>query len=181
MTVTPDRLDVALVSSSDRAWQRVVTLEQTIGPRLYGYAVHLGADGSRAQDLVQDALLRLWRELSRGVDVASPEPWLYRTVSRLVMDEHRFRRRIRRLMTDLAQRPIPKVMEVETVEHAALWAAVERLPPRQRQVLYLRYRADLTCDEVAHVMGITAAAVRSHTSQALVTLRGRLGDDEGDR
>jgi RNA polymerase sigma factor (sigma-70 family) len=181
MTVRPERLDATLESSSDRAWQRVVTLEQTMGPRLYGYAVHLGADGSRAHDLVQDALLRLWRELSRGVEVTAAEPWLYRTVSRLVMDEHRLGRRIVRLMTSLGERSTPTVMEVQATEQAALWAAVERLPPRQRQVLFLRYRADLTYDEVAHVMGITPASVRSHASQALVTLRDRLGVDGSDR
>ena len=181
MTVRPEQLDVAIVSSSDSAWQRVVILEQTIGTRLYGYAVHLGADGSRAQDLVQDSLLRLWRELSRGVEVTSPEPWLYRTISRLVMDEHRLSRRILRLMTNVGERMTPTVMEVRTAEHAALWAAVERLPPRQRQVLFLRFRADLSYDEVAHVMGITPASVRSHASQALATLRDRLATDVGDR
>ena len=181
MTVEQEQLGVVREASDDHAWERVVSLERTAGSRLYGYAVHLGVDGPRADDLVQDALLRLWRELRRGVVVASPEPWLFRTVSRLAMDEHRLHRRVLRLMTSLGQRMTPTVMEVETTERAALWSAVDRLPPRQRQVLFLRFRADLTYEEVAHVMGITPAAVRSHSSQALVTLRARLSVDERAR
>ena len=159
----------------------MVSLEAKVGSRLYGYAVHLGVDGPRADDLVQDALLRLWRELRQGVVIASPEPWLFRTVSRLAMDEHRLHRRVLRLMTSLGERLTPTVTEVDMTERAALWSAVDRLPPRQRQVLFLRFRADLTHEEVAHVMGITPAAVRSHSSQALVTLRARLGDDGSAR
>jgi RNA polymerase sigma factor (sigma-70 family) len=179
MAVEQEQLAVLQGAGDDQAWERVVALEGTAGSRLYGYAVHLGVDGPRAGDLVQDALLRLWRELRRGVIVASPEPWLFRTVSRLAMDEHRLHRRVLRLMTSLGERSAPTVMEVETTERAALWSAVDQLPPRQRQVLFLRFRADLTYEEVAHVMGITPAAVRSHSSQALVTLRARLGADEG--
>jgi RNA polymerase sigma factor (sigma-70 family) len=181
MTVEQEQLAVVLEASDDPVWQRVVSLEGTVGPRLYGYAVHLGVDGPRASDLVQDALLRLWRELRRGVVIRSPEPWLFRTVSRLAMDEHRLHRRVLRLMTSLGERLSPTVMELETTERAALWSAVDHLPPRQRQVLFLRFRADLTYEEVAQVMGITPAAVRSHSSQALVTLRARLGSDEGGR
>ena len=181
MAVEQEQLGIALEASDDQAWERVVLLEGKVGPRLHGYAIHLGVDGPRANDLVQDALLRLWRELRRGVVVASPEPWLFRTVSRLAMDEHRLHRRVLRLMTSLGERLTPTVMEIETTERAALWSAVDQLPPRQRQVLFLRFRADLTYEEVGHVMGITPAAVRSHSSQALVSLRARLSVDEGAR
>jgi RNA polymerase sigma-70 factor (ECF subfamily) len=177
MTVEGEQLGIAFGLGDDTAWERVVSLEAKVGSRLYGYAVHLGVDGPRAHDVVQDALLRLWREVRRGAVVAAPEPWLFRTVARLAMDEHRLHRRVLRLMTSLGERLTPTVMEVETTERAALWAAVDQLPPRQRQVLFLRFRADLTYEEVGHVMGITPAAVRSHASQALVTLRARLGDD----
>jgi len=181
MAVEQEHLGVVREASDDPAWERVVSLERTAGSRLCGYAVHLGVDGPRANDLVQDALLRLWRELRRGIVIRSPEPWLFRTVSRLAMDEHCFHRRVLRLMTSLGERSSPTAMEVETTERAALWSVVDQLPPRQRQVLFLRFRADLTYEEVAQVMGITPAAVRSHSSQALVTLRARLGAEEGGR
>jgi DNA-directed RNA polymerase specialized sigma24 family protein len=76
-------------STHDDAWAVVVTLEREAGQRLYGYALHLGIDTARASDLVQEALLRLWREIAQGTVVGSPEAWAYRTLSRLAMDEHR--------------------------------------------------------------------------------------------
>jgi RNA polymerase sigma-70 factor (ECF subfamily) len=48
------------------------------------------------------------------------------------------------------------------------------LPPRQRQVLYLRFRADLPFDEIGLILGITDSAARSHATQAMHTLRSRL-------
>ncbi len=64
----------------DDAWDAVVALDREYGQRLYGYALRLGVDSGRAADLVQEALLRLWRELSRGTSIASREAWTYRTV-----------------------------------------------------------------------------------------------------
>jgi RNA polymerase sigma factor (sigma-70 family) len=60
-----------------------------------------------------------------------------------------------------------------------VWGEVDRLPERQRAVLYLRYRADLTFDAIGGVLGITASAARSHASQAIRTLRLRLAGEEG--
>ena len=71
------------------AWTQVVDVEREAGQRLFGYAVHMGVDRTRAADLVQDALLRLWRELERGTAIGSPEAWTFRTLSRMVIDEHR--------------------------------------------------------------------------------------------
>jgi DNA-directed RNA polymerase specialized sigma24 family protein len=52
------------------------------------------------------------------------------------------------------------------------------LPERQRAVLYLRYRADLPFERVGFVLGITSSAARSHATNALATLRRRLGQEE---
>jgi DNA-directed RNA polymerase specialized sigma24 family protein len=85
----------------DTAWDAVVALEVESGQRLYGYALRLGIDSGRAADLVQDALVRLWRELGPGTLIGSREAWTFRTLSRLAMDEHRLDRRIARLVARL--------------------------------------------------------------------------------
>ena len=164
----------------DDAWDAVVALEQESGQRLYGYAVRLGVDSGRAADLVQEALLRLWRELGQGSLIASREAWTYRTLSHLAMDEHRLHRRIAGLVSRLGERAAPRVMEIDATERVAVWSQVDRLPDRQRQVVYLRYQADLTFDEIAHVMGITAGAARSHATTAMRTLRTRFDVDGAD-
>ena len=51
---------------------------------------------------------------------------------------------------------------------------MDGLPARQRQVLYLRYKADLTFDEIAATMGITAGGARAVANKALTSLRSRI-------
>lgn len=160
-----------MLEGTHDAWDVVVTLERESGQRLYGYALRLGVDSARAADLVQEALLRLWRELGRGTVIASREAWTFRALARLAMDEHRLHRRIAALVARLGDRAVPWAMETDTAERVAVWTQVDRLPGRQRQVIYLRFQADLSFDEVAEVMGITAGAARSHATIALRTLR----------
>lgn len=63
----------------------------------------------------------------------------------------------------------------DDVERQQVWHEVDRLPDRQRAVLFLRYRADLAFEDIGTTLGITASAARSHCTQALATLRARLG------
>jgi RNA polymerase sigma factor (sigma-70 family) len=65
-------------------------------------------------------------------------------------------------------------MEIDTTERVAIWTQVDRLPARQRQVIYLRYQADLSFEEIGQVMGIEAGAARSYATAAHRTLRARL-------
>lgn len=169
-----------LEATRDDAWRTVVALEQASGQRLYGYALRLGVDAGRAADLVQEALLRLWRELNAGAPIRSPEAWTYRTLGRLAMDEHRLHRRIVTLLARLGDGAAMRVMEIESTERVAVWDQVDRLPDRQRQVIYLRYQADLAFEEIGQVMDITPGAARSHATTALRTLRTRLDVSGGD-
>lgn len=174
MTITRAEAPIVLEATGDTAWDAVVAIEQASGQRLYGYALRLGVDAGRAADLVQEALLRLWRQLGRGAVIVSPEAWTYRTLARLAMDEHRLHRRIVNLITRMGDRMTVRVMEVDSTERLAVWSQVDRLPDRQRQVVYLRFQADLSFDEIAQIMGITPGAARSHATTALRTLRTRL-------
>ena len=158
----------------DDAWDAIVDLDREHGQKLFGYALRLGIDAGRASDLVQEALLRLWQELGRGTVIASHAAWTYRTLARLAMDEHRLARRIAGLVARIADRAAPRVMEVDATDRVAIWAQVDRLPDRQRQVIYLRYQADLSFEEIATVMGIEAGAARSYATAAHRTLRTRL-------
>jgi RNA polymerase sigma factor (sigma-70 family) len=160
----------------DDAWDAIVALDREHGQRFYGYALRLGIDPSRAADLVQEALIRLWRELGRGTAIVSREAWTYGTLAHLAADERRLHRRITNLVTRLGERSAPHVMEIDTTERVAIWAQVDRLPDRQRQVVYLRYQADLTYEEIGGIMGIEPGAARSYATAAHRTLRSRLVD-----
>lgn len=159
--------------------RRVMSLYARRGRELYGFAAGFGLSGEDAADVVQDAMFRLWRELDAGKELRDLDAWAFRTTYNLAMDHHRLRRRLVGSLGRLRARsgdhgPDP----AESADRAALWQAVDCLPERQRAVLYLRYRADLSFDRIGLVLGITAGGARSHATKALATLRRRLGSEE---
>ncbi len=155
----------------------VTELHDAHGTALYDFARHLGLSDEQAADALQEAILRLWRELSRGTLIERPLAWLYRTLYRLAMEQHRWRHRLSLLLPRLAPHRTDYAGP-ETSDRVSVWAAVDGLPPRQRQVLYLHYVADLTFDQIADVVGISASATRTHASRGVATLRERLGSGE---
>ncbi|GAA2575558.1 SigE family RNA polymerase sigma factor [Dactylosporangium fulvum] len=138
--------------------------------QLLRLAVLLGAE-SEAEDIVSEAfyeLYRRWRRL-RSHDAALS--YLRAVVCNLV------RMRVRRLQ--VARRHAEQVIEsVGSAEaevllrddQRALVEAIKRLPARQREALVLRYWLDLRESEIAAAMGISAGAVKSHTSRGMATL-----------
>jgi RNA polymerase sigma-70 factor, ECF subfamily len=166
----------ALPITADAAM--VTELHDAHGAALYDFARHLGLSDEQAADVLQEAMLRLWRELLRGTVIERPLAWLYRTLYRLAMEQHRWRGRLSRLLPRLA----PYRAEYagpESSDRVTVWTAVDGLPPRQRHVLYLHYVADMTFDQIADVVGISASATRTHASRGIATLRERLSNEEG--
>jgi RNA polymerase sigma factor (sigma-70 family) len=155
----------------------VTELHELHGASLFDFARHLGLTDEQAADAVQEAFLRLWRELRAGVVIDKPLGWAYRTTYRLAMEQHRWRRQLGRLLPRLAP-PRTAYAGPESSDQVAVWAAVDGLPPRQRHVLYLRYAADMAFDQVAAVIGISPSAARTHASRGLATLRGQLTIEE---
>ena len=158
----------------------VVDLDARHGQGLLGFVRRQGLSDEQADDAVQEVLLRLWMELRRGIVIDNPKSWAYRAIYRLAMDEHRLRRRLAGLR-DLLGSPVREPVVHDISDRIAVWSEVDRLPERQRQVIYLRYRSDLTFEEIGEVLGITSSAARSHATQATATLRGRLRPPDGDR
>jgi RNA polymerase sigma factor (sigma-70 family) len=161
----------------------VIDLERRHGQALFGFVRRLGLTDTQAADAVQDMLLRLWAELRAGRSIEQPKAWAFRAIYRLAMDQHRLRHRIGAIAERLGRSAAANAADDGTGDvgdRIAVWSEVDRLPERQRHVLYLRYRADLTFEQVGSVMGITASAARSHATQAMATLRRRLGDDSSE-
>jgi RNA polymerase sigma factor (sigma-70 family) len=156
----------------------VERLDVEVGQDLFGLARRSGLSDAAAEDAVQDALLRLWLEIRGGVDILDPRAWAFRTLYRIAMDEHRLRRRTSDLVARL--RPPKPAAGPDSIDRISIWSLVDRLPTRQRQVLYLRYKADMTFDEVAAVIGITASAARAHATFAARRLRDSMGAEWTD-
>ena len=137
---------------------------------LFGFVRRLGLTDAQADDAVQETFIRLLAESRRGIVIANPRAWSFRSIYRLAMDEHRFDRRIRLLVTRLGSRD-RGAAGLDLTDRIAVWSEVDRLPERQRQVMYLRYRADLAYEEIGQVLGITSSTARSHATQAITRLR----------
>jgi RNA polymerase sigma factor (sigma-70 family) len=161
----------------DHSTDIVVGLERTHGQTLFGFVRRLGISDSAAADVVQESLVRLFDALVGGQQIVDAKAWVFHAAYRLAMDEHRRFARIHRFASRLESRPAVDTDPAEGVERRLVWTAVDRLPKRQRAVLYLRFRADLSFDAVAATMGITASAARSHSTQALASLRRTLNSE----
>jgi RNA polymerase sigma factor (sigma-70 family) len=155
----------------------MIELHELHGSALFDFARHLGLSDAEADDAVQEAFLRLWRELRRGTVIDHPLGWTYRTTYRLAMEQHRWQRQLARVLPRLA----PQHAEYagpDASDQLMVWAAVDALPPRQRHVLYLHYAADLAFKQIATIIGISPSAARTHASRGLATLRGQLTIEE---
>lgn len=143
-------------------------------------AVLLVGDRVTAEDVVQDAfvgLQRRWRDLR---DPTRALPYARAAVingSRTVL---RRRALVRRLGGGSYEPPIWSAESAAMLgeDRRAVMRALQRLPPRRRAVLILRYYLDLTDSEIADVLDISPSSVRSTATRALRTLSNVLGQEE---
>lgn len=155
----------------------VARIQEADGQALFGFVRRLGLADDQADDAVQEVLLRLMAQLETGVLIVNARAWAYRSIYRIAMDQYRLHRRLASLrlrLVDHGERASPGR---DIADRIAVWSEVDRLPTRQRHVIYLRYRADLAFEEIGETLGISASAARSHASQAMNRLRNRLGVD----
>lgn len=128
-----------------------------------------------AEEVAQEALLRLiqrWDDVRR---YESPVGWLHRVASNLATSRWRRARTAMRLRPRMAEVAVHVDADIAEVE--ALRTELGALPTRQREALLLRHVAGLTPEEVAGVMGATPQAVRSLTHRGAAAVRERLMGD----
>lgn len=139
------------------------------GPALLRYAHLLCGDGARAEDLVQDALVKVHRRWAAGADVAAPFAYTRRAVTNEYLSWRR------RLTNHEVPGPVPDRAVAAhgdaQAERDLVWAVIRDLPRRQRVVLVLRYYEDLGDREIAEVLGVAEGTVRSLASRAFAALR----------
>ena len=168
---------VALGDSEVDNERALQMLYQRRSQEMFGFARRLGLADEDASDAVQETMLRLWRELDSGTDVADPDAWAFRVLYRLAIDDHRLRGRIRQLADRLrAPRSAGESRlldddSAQRIEVDEVWRAVDRLPERQRAVLYLRFRADLPYERIGAALSISPSAAESPGPSRHVPLR----------
>lgn len=143
--------------------------------RLAGLAGLLLRDSARAEDALQEALLRAWRDLPRLREAEKFPAWLRRLVVNASRDEGR---RLRRRRGEQSLEPYhePGIGGgiAELLDRDELAGAFHRLKEDERTVIALRYYLDLSTAEAAASLGIREVTFRSRLHRALQVLRAAL-------
>jgi RNA polymerase sigma-70 factor (ECF subfamily) len=136
--------------------------------RLYGALCLMTRDRHEAEDVMQEAFLRVWERWDRVGAMADPAAYLYRTAF------NAYRRRLRRasLAVRRAMNLAPPPDELEAIETREIVVrALGSLTPRQREALVLTDLLDLSSEDAGRLMGIEAPTVRVLASQGRKRLR----------
>jgi RNA polymerase sigma-70 factor (ECF subfamily) len=137
-------------------------------------------DDAEAEDVAQEAMLRMWRS-AKGLDVGAMgvRPWLRRVVSNLCVDRMRSGKRL--TVTDEVPEQIEPATQQSQLEardtSQRVDAALKELPDRQRMALTLFHYEGMSQIEVGKVMGISDEAVESLLARARRTLKAALRDE----
>ena len=138
-------------------------------------AYGLTGDQGHAEDVAQAAFARAYASWPRVRRSGNPDAY----VRQIVINENRNRFRKRRVTERLTDAP-PETALIDVPwtdatreydERSVLMAALQRLGPRQRAVIVLRYWLDLTEQETAAALNCSVGTVKSQASRALATLR----------
>jgi len=164
--------------TTERAADHAVTvLYQSHYVALVREATLLVGDFATAEDVVQDCFIALHRAWWRVRDTSSALFYLRRSVinkSRSVLR----RRAVADRHPAMPEPALPSAEEsaLAVVRLSSVRTALRALPVRQREVLVLRYYADLSETQIAAVMGISRGSVKMHAARARDALRAALAD-----
>lgn len=133
----------------------------------YRVAYRLLGDRTEAEDVAQEACARTYSKWSSVRDHA--EPWCVRVASNLALDLLRARTRAIKRNERIKANEI--VMTPKVDERLDLYAALEKLPRRQRETVVLRYLGDLSEAQTADLIGCSVGSVKTHASRGLAALK----------
>jgi len=159
----PDEALLALYANGDRDAARLLMHRMT--PKVYGQAFRMLGDRAEAEDVVQEAMLKLWKiapDWRSGE--AKVSTWLYRIVANLCTD--RLRKRKPNDDIDGVAEPADEAQGVseqmqDKTRSQALGEALNQLPERQKQAVVLRHLDEMSNPEIAEVMGVGVGAVEN--------------------
>ena len=164
----------------DRDAFDVVMLESI--DRLYVVARLTAQDADVAEDAVQEALLKCWRDLPTLRNLDRFDAWLHRLLLNSVTEEYRKRRRVRATVTLLRSDSIAPDSTANFADRDELQRAFRLLSIEHRVVLVLHHYLGMSTEESARTLGIPAGTVKSRLHYALEAMRAALqAGDRGQR
>jgi RNA polymerase sigma-70 factor (ECF subfamily) len=154
--------------------------------RLYRLAYRLTGSAEDALDVVQDAFVKVYKDMDAWNERSAFYSWLYRVTTNLAIDRLRRRKKDRALASGIAAErrgerdEIAELVEARETEFALgrLAAAVAELPEGQRTVVTLRHYEGLSLKEIAEIRGCALGTVKSTLHQAFRSIQRALGHPE---
>ncbi|MCA9679490.1 MAG: RNA polymerase sigma factor [Kofleriaceae bacterium] len=160
-----------------------------LAPRLLGYLTHMARDRAVAEDLLQQTFMKVHRAREAYVRGADPVPWIYAIAHRTFLDEAR--RQKRAISRVDREGEVPEVAAAITGQAqvaaeeaaprhdpelaAAALAALDALPPQQREAVVLTKLDGKSIQEAAEIAGTTPGAMKVRAHRGYVALRKLLG------
>lgn len=161
------------MNDRDSSYVEFVTASQD---RLRRIAYAVCRDDARAEDVLQEALVKLYLSWGRVREAGREEAYVRRIIVNADLDQRRrpWHRRRAGLPVEHFDRAEPAGSSAE--DRADVLAALRELPTMQRRTVVLRYWLGLSVEETARDLGIREGTVKSHASRGLAALRGLLAE-----
>jgi RNA polymerase sigma-70 factor (ECF subfamily) len=165
--------------SEDQAGERAEGFEaffEAERARLFGTLCLVTGDRGEAEDVMQEAFLKVWERWDRVSKVHDPTGYLYRTAFNLFRSRFRLAARAARriLAADAAGNPFPAVEDRQD-----LLVALRKLTPRQRAAVVLVELMDLTSEDAAKILHVRPVTVRVLASQGRAAIKRDLEGSDG--
>ena len=123
-----------------------------------------------ARDVVQEAFARAYRKRASFRGEGTLEAWIWRIALRAAQEQ-------RRAMTGVSLNGSIEAALVEPERDPALAEAVRSLPPKRRLIVFLRYFADLSYEQIAGLLGVSEGTVGATLTQARAALEDLLAEE----
>ncbi|MGA7546809.1 MAG: sigma-70 family RNA polymerase sigma factor [Methyloceanibacter sp.] len=171
MEETADQVLMARIANGDEAAFRL--LSRRHAARALGFAQRIVQNHASAEEVVQEALLRVWINAPRWRSDAPFQAWFFRIVLNLCLNQKR--RPAFVSLESAGEPPDPgpdAVRQIEARElDQAIAAAIDALPDRQRTAILLTYHEGLSNAETAALLDTSVSAVETLLARAKRTLR----------
>jgi len=163
----------ATAAVSDADWEALYAREL---PRIYNFFRYRVGDGAIAEDLTSTTFEKAWRGRERyRRDLAKFSTWLY-AIARNVATDHYRRSRVEVSIDEALDTPAGATPEDEAVQRSdfsRLSVLLAELPPRDREVLALKYGAEKSNREIASLTGLSESNVGTIVHRAVAALRSK--------
>ncbi len=155
---------------SQRLEEQIVELYATMRPPLLGYAYHVVGSSGEAEDLVQNAFLKLFDQLKRDANILNLRSWLYRVVHNMAIDHSRRKGIQESLNAEWLEQKLMSdrtpSAEEDLIRRQRIALSLKALNERERHCLMLRAEG-LSYTEIGEVLGVSQKAVSVYLSRGL--------------